>query len=243
MDFLSAGLAIAGLLAAGVIKGATGIGYSSCALPFLVATIGLRAAIAVLIVPTIASNIMVVFRLGHVKPTVREFWPLYLASVPGIVIGIAILGSIDQQAATKTLAGAIILYGIYGLLKPGFRLPPNLARRAQVPVGLTSGMLAGLTGSQVLPLVPYMLSLDLESNRFTQAVNLSVILTSLSLGFGLILSNLMSPTVMAYSLLAVIPALAGVQIGNWARGHIETGQFKKLVTVVLMLIGLSLLVR
>jgi hypothetical protein len=37
-------VAVSGFFFAGIIKGATGIGYSSCALPFLVASLGLKEA-------------------------------------------------------------------------------------------------------------------------------------------------------------------------------------------------------
>ncbi|MGO8954879.1 MAG: hypothetical protein ACLP1W_06855, partial [Rhodomicrobium sp.] len=70
--------AISGLFFAGVIKGATGIGYSSCALPFLVAALGLKAAIVLLVVPAMASNAAVLFTTGSLERALKRFWPLYL---------------------------------------------------------------------------------------------------------------------------------------------------------------------
>lgn len=236
-------LAVAGLLAAGIIKGATGIGYSSCALPFLVAAVGLQPAVAMLVIPAIATNFAVVLSTGHVKATLREFWPLYIATFPGILFGIAIFATIDQHAATKVLALAIIAYGAYGLLKPGLSIPMAVARAARMPVGFMSGVLAGVTGSQVLPLVPYMLSLNLDSARFTQAVNLAVIVTSTFLGIGLFLSNMYGAHDLAVSLAAVVPAIIGVQIGNSIRSRIASHRYKSVVTVVLVLIGFSLLLK
>ena len=40
-DVVSLGITTLGLLVAGIIKGATGLGYASCALPFLAMTMGL----------------------------------------------------------------------------------------------------------------------------------------------------------------------------------------------------------
>lgn len=243
MDVLYILLAVVGLLAAGAIKGATGIGYSSCALPFLVATVGLQPAVAILVIPAIATNIMVVISTGHVRDTVREFWPLYVSTFPGILMGIAIFGAIDHRIATKILALAIVTYGVYGLLKPDVRLPTSMARVARAPVGFVSGMLAGLTGSQVLPLVPYMLSLKLDANRFTQAVNLAVIVTSGFLGVGLFMANMFDGSSLVLSTAAVVPALMGVQLGNVIRTRIVAHRYKSVVTVVLVMIGLSLLVK
>lgn len=243
MDGIEILLAVAGLVAAGVIKGATGIGYSSCALPFLVAAVGLQPAVAMLVMPAIATNIVVVVSTGHVRATLREFWPLYFATFPGILLGIAIFSAIDHRVATKVLALAIIGYGTYGLLKPEVCLPVAFARAARMPVGFMSGVLAGVTGSQVLPLVPYMLSLNLDASRFTQAVNLAVIVTSSFLGVGLFLSNMFDAHDLMLSTAAVVPAVVGVQLGNAVRSRIAAHRYKSIVTVVLVLIGASLLVK
>src|SRR6185436_20590924 len=52
-------LAALGLFLAGVIKGTTGLGYSSCALPFLVSAIGLKPAMALVLIPAMATNVSV----------------------------------------------------------------------------------------------------------------------------------------------------------------------------------------
>jgi len=44
-------VAAIGLLVAGLIKGTTGLGYSTCALPFLVSAVGLRSAIVIVPIP------------------------------------------------------------------------------------------------------------------------------------------------------------------------------------------------
>ena len=46
MEWSLLALAGLGLFLAGIVKGATGLGYSSCALPFLVSAIGLKPAMA-----------------------------------------------------------------------------------------------------------------------------------------------------------------------------------------------------
>ena len=50
--------------------------------------------------------------------------------------------------------------------------------------GLLNGALTGFTGSQVMPLMPYMLALNLEPALFVQAVNIAVVVASAFLGIG-----------------------------------------------------------
>ncbi len=235
--------AVAGLLAAGVIKGATGIGYSSCALPFLVAAVGLKTAVALLVVPAMASNLMVVFTTGHLRATVRTFWPLYIATLPGIILGIYALTALDQHLATKLLGGLIVIYGLQSMLQPSLRLGATLGRSLRVPVGLMSGFFTGLTGSQVMPLMPYMLSLNMSSQQLVQAVNLAVITASLFLGICLMTFGVVRAELLLLSIAAVVPALLGVQAGTWYRAHIDDRQFRVLIILVLTAIGAALIVR
>jgi uncharacterized protein len=231
--------ALVGLWMAGVIKGATGIGYSSCALPFLVTAVGLKPAIAVLVVPAMASNVMLVLSVGHVRTTVRQFWPLYLATIPGIAAGIYALTIVDQKYAIKLLGWLIVAHGIQSMLMPSYRLHCRAAQNLRVPVGLLNGFFAGLTGAQVLPLMPYMLALNLHPQHFVQAVNLAVITGSLFLGAGLMLIGMMSLEMLMLSVLAVIPALMGVQTGVRYRQGIDDRQFRKLAILVLTAIGIT----
>ena len=73
LDFWSVAIAIGGLFLAGVLKGATGLGYASCALPFLVVAIGLKPAMALVVIPAIATNIGVAVTTAHLLQTVRTF--------------------------------------------------------------------------------------------------------------------------------------------------------------------------
>lgn len=243
MDVSLVVIAISGLFLAGVIKGATGIGYSSCALPFLVAAIGLKEAIVLVVAPAMASNIAVLFTTGSLGRSLRTFWPLYAATLPGIVCGVYLLMWADKHIAAQTLGVIICAYVALALLRPNLSLPPKLARTAQIPVGFSNGLLTGFTGSQVMPLMPFMLALNLEPALFVQAVNIAVVIASLFLGLGLWFGGLMTAPDLSLSVAAVLPALLGVQLGNWARQHIPASKFKSIVLGVLLLIGFTLALR
>jgi len=236
-------LAVLGLFAAGIVKGATGVGYSSCALPFLVSAVGLQPAMGLVIVPALASNVMLLFTAGHVRETALRFWPLYAATLPGIAAGIALLVWIDQAIPTCVLGILIVLYAVLALARPKLHLAQTFERPALVPVGLVNGLFTGLTGSQVMPLMPFMLAIRLDTDRFVQANNLAVITASIFLALGLMTAGVMSVPTLAWSLGAVVPAIFGVQLGNWARQYIPAEQFRLLVLVLLIGLGLSLALR
>ena len=185
-------LAILGLFFAGIVKGATGIGYSSCALPFLAAALDIKAAIVLLVVPAMASNAAVLCTTGSLAAALKRFWPLYIATLPGIFLGAALLAVVDKRIPTQILGIVISAYSIQAWLKPSFTLRPGFSRAVQVPVGLINGLLTGLTGSQVMPLMPYMMALRLEPGLFVQAINIAVVIASAFLGLGLWATGTMS---------------------------------------------------
>jgi hypothetical protein len=231
-----------GLFTAGLLKGTTGLGYSSCALPFLVAATDLKTAIVLVLAPAMASNLALIWTAGHFRETLVRFRLLYLALVPGIACGIGMLIWVDQVLATRILGLLTILYALFALVQPQLSLSPRLELALQLPVGLVNGVFTGLTGSQIMPLLPYMLSLRLDADRFVQAVNVSVALASLVMAFGLALAGLMSPLLAAFSVLGIVPAILGVSLGNVIRRYLPSAVFRTFVLLVLAVTGLSLVV-
>lgn len=243
MDPVLLAVAAFGLFFAGIVKGTTGIGYSSCALPFLVPVVGLQQAIVLIVMPAILSNIFVAFSAGHFREIFARFWPLYVATPVGIVVGVAFLSSIDQRLSIAILGSVIVAYAAMSLLQPNLALKQPWDRILNAPVGFATGLLTGLTGSQVMPLLPYMMGLHLEPNRLIQAINLAVTITSIFLGIGLLLSGLMDVPSLGLSLLAVIPAVVGVSLGNRVRGLLPVPLFRRLMLAVLLAIGMMFILR
>jgi uncharacterized membrane protein YfcA len=241
MSFETIALAALGLFVAGVLKGATGLGYSTCALPFLVVSVGLRNAVVLLVAPAMASNLAVMWGAGNLRETLYRFRILYVALIPGIGYGLALLVLVDQAVATQALGALTVCYAAFALARPEIALSPRLELPLQLPVGVVNGVLTGLTGSQVMPLLPYMVSLRLEPDRFVQAVNLAVTVASGIMALGLILAGLMTWTLAGLSILGIMPAFAGVQLGNGIRRKIPDRSFRSLVLLTLGLMGVSLL--
>ena len=243
MEWSLLALAGLGLFLAGIVKGATGLGYSSCALPFLVSAIGLKPAMALVVVPAMATNVTVACTAGHFFETSRRFASLYLAMLPGIAIGVYLLVWINQAIAVQALGTIIIAYVLLTAFRPQMSLPQALEHLLKVPTGFMNGVLTGLTGSQVMPLFPYMMALNLDPGRLVQAINLAVLLASLLLAVGLLAAGIMTPQLLAISVLALAPALAGCQLGARARKYIPVEQFKSIVLFVLLVTGALLVLR
>jgi uncharacterized protein len=236
-------IAIIGLFLAGIVKGATGIGYATCALPFLVVTFGLKIGMAILTVPAVLSNFAVLGVAGQLKNTLQRFWPFYASIVPGIACGMAMLALVDVVHATQILGAVTLLYVGLAVVRPEFRLPSGFERPLALPAGFLNGVLTGLTGSQVMPLIPYMMALKLPSDEQVQAVNISVIVASITLLASLCIAGVMTPNLLAISCLGAIPALLGVRCGDHILGKLPALVYRRLTLLVLAAIAVSLLMR
>ena len=185
MDLIQITVVSSGFLVAGLVKGATGLGYSTSALPVITLGVGLHTAMPFVLFPSIASNVTVMVGAGHFRTTLRRFLLLYLALLPGLGLGLALVVMNDQDVPASVLGLVIIVYCAFAFWQPALRLTERQERGMQIPVGLPSGLISGFTGSQIIPLVPFMLSLRLDAERFVQAVNIGFTLSSLVMVFGL----------------------------------------------------------
>lgn len=236
-------IAVLGLLLAGVLKGSTGIGYSTCALPFLVAAVGLQRGMALVIIPAIVSNFSLMMNGGGTGEALRRFWKFYAAIIPGIAVGSSLLARIEAYIAIQLLGILTIAYVAIAMIRPGLALSPNGERLFAVPAGFTNGVLTGLTGSQIMPLMPYMMALGLSAGQQVQAINLAVTVASAVLGGTLLVTGLVDWTMLVLSALGTIPAIAGVEIGGLIRNRLSTQGFKQFSLAMLAVLGLCLTVQ
>lgn len=243
MDWTSLAIAAIGLFAAGIVKGATGLGYASCALPFLVLSVGLKPAMAIVIAPALATNISLSLSLGNLRDTTARFKWLYLTMLPGIALGVWLLVWVPVKLAVQLLGAIIIGYVALALARPALAIPPRLETPLQWPTGFLNGVVTGLTGAQVMPLFPYIMALHLSPDATVQAVNIAVLIATTVLAVGLLQTGIMTPGLLALSIAALLPALAGVELGNRARDRIPAAQFRRIVLLTLALVGALLLTR
>jgi uncharacterized membrane protein YfcA len=231
------------LLAAGIVKGVTGIGYSTTALPLLALTVGLKTGMPLVLLPSISSNLLVMRDAGGVRDAIDRYWLVYLAVLPGLGLGLAVLPRTDEVVAAAVLGMVLATYAGSTLAGGVRSLPRRLESAARLPVGFATGFINGLTGSQVMPLVPYLLSLDLPPSLFVQACNISFTMSSLVMLAGLAWVGLLGWAELALSLAGIVPALLGVAIGTAIRRRLDARSLRNLVLVVLLVTGLALVLR
>ncbi|MGE0613038.1 MAG: sulfite exporter TauE/SafE family protein [Hyphomicrobiales bacterium] len=234
---------LAVFFAAGFVKGVVGMGLPSTTLALLTATVGLKSAMALILVPTVATNLVQAVTGGHFRALVMRFWPLFATSVVGVWFGSSVLARADGVKLAAGLGLLLIVYALCNLAS--FRLPsPGRAEGWLTPVvGLATGFIKGITGSFIFPAVFYMEALGLRRDELVQAMGMAFTVGVVALAAGLFSNHLLTPQLALLSLLGTVPALLGMRAGLLVRRRLDEERFRRVFFVALLLLGLYLALR
>lgn len=229
-------------LLAGCVKGIVGLGLPTVSLALMTIPFGLPTAMALLLFPSLVTNIWQAFAGGGVGKVVARTWGLLLPAGLFIPLGALVLRGGDLRLLTALLGCLLLLYAGLGLLKVRLAIGPRQRRWAAPLCGIANGLLTGMTGSFVVPGVLYLQSIGLERDRLIQAMGLLFTLSTLGLGVSLGGLDLLSPDLALLSAVAVLPALLGMALGQALRRRISEALFRKLLFSSLLVLGVGLIV-
>jgi uncharacterized membrane protein YfcA len=94
-----------------------------------------------------------------------------------------------------------------------------------------------------MPVLPYLMALKLDRERFVQAINCSFTASSLVMAAGLSQIGLMNWERVLVSTLGIIPVWIGLKLGAPVRRRISPDLFRTLVILMLMASGALLIAR
>lgn len=230
-------------LIAGGVKGVIGMGMPTVSLALLVATLGLQPAMAILLVPTIVTNVWQALVGGHLLAIVRRLWPFLVTSVVAVWPGVMVLARVDPRWLSLLLGVMIVGYALLNLEMARLAMPVRHERRAGVWSGLANGLLTGMTGSSVFPGVAYLQALGLPRDQLIQAMGILFTACTMALGLAMGGERLISGELLLLSSLAVAPALLGMQLGQRLRRRLSEEGFRRVFFLGLLVMGGYLILR
>ncbi|MGV7209842.1 sulfite exporter TauE/SafE family protein [Oxalobacteraceae bacterium A2-2] len=226
---------------AGTVKGVTGMGLPTVAVALLTLRLAPMEAAGLLIVPSVLTNVWQLLSGPRLYALLLRMRSLLL----GCCLGIAVVGAVGVSAAWSAgaLGLALLAYGALGLGAWRWRVPARRQRWMAPLAGAATGLLGGGTGVFVMPVVPYLQALELERDELVQAMGLSFCVSTMAMAVMLASRGQWHPVAAGSSFLALLPALAGMRLGQWLRGKMPALLFRRCLFVTLMVLGLNLLWR
>ncbi|MBV8888625.1 MAG: sulfite exporter TauE/SafE family protein [Alphaproteobacteria bacterium] len=227
----------------GVVKGVVGIGLPLVLVPLTTQFLDVPAAVALLTVPMIATNIGQGLEGGHTPAAIRRLLPILGPLVVGALIGVHLLISIDRRLLSGVLGVVFVGLAMLLLFRPRVRLARRSERWAGPMVGLGAGILGGMSAMFGPPLIVYLIGVGTEPDAFVKYMALLALTASLTLLVALGGAGSLSTTDLLVSAGAIIPIQLGMPAGRWLRRRIRPDLFRRGVLVVLALGGLDMLRR
>jgi len=244
MDAGSTLAAIAGaFLLAGLVKGVIGLGLPTVSIGLLGLLMTPAQAAAILVVPSLVTNIWQAVVGGGLLALVRRLWPLLAGICIGTALGVIILPHDDNGRATVWLGLALAVYAALGLVKVEFSVPRHAETWLGLLMGAATGAITVATGIFVMPGTPYIQSMEFDRGRLVQALGLSFTVSTITLAAALAHTGHVQTSLAWPSIVALVAALVGMGLGQLTRGKIKAETFRLCFFVGLMLLGLHLALR
>jgi len=230
-------------LLAAMVKGVIGMGLPTVAMGVLGLVMPLVEAAALLVVPALVTNVWQLGAGPSFVALLRRFATLMVGVCLGAAVGIGFLTGGAATFTTVALGVVLAAYGAIGLISARFTVSRRSERWLSPLIGLFTGFLTGATGVSVMPAVPYFNSLGLEKDELIQALGLLFIVSTLALATGLVASGQFHASVASSSLLALLPALGGMFLGQRVRNRLKPEVFRRWFFVGLLILGMYMVVR
>lgn len=229
------------LVTAGAAKGLIGVGMPIVAIPLVSHIIDLPAAVALLSIPLVLSNLRQAVEGGGTVTALRQLAPLLLGFCVGIVIGVKVLLSLDE-AWLKPLAGcALLLAGLTVVAKPDLTLSATGERVVGPIAGALGGLFGGLAALSGPIVFVYLLATSRDKNLFVKHASLYLVFASAVLL--LVMSSFAHITLAdaGISLVSVLPVMVGMTLGAKVRPHVPIKLFRLLILMVVFASAVGLI--
>jgi len=238
------GFIIAVFAFAGIVKGMIGLGLPAIAMGLLTVVMSPFQAASLLIFPSLLSNFWQLFAEGGVIRLFKRFWSLVLGIVAGSIWSIFPTLT-DSDFPSEALLGTMLaLYGLYGLsAKNLFNLSKHQRWLSPI-IGYLGGALTVSTGVVLIPVVPYLQSLQLQRDDLVQSLGLVFTVSNVCLA-GFLYLNPVEQIQFSYQmvLIGLVPAIIGMWIGAKIRYRVSEARFRRLFFIGLVALGGYMLLR
>lgn len=228
---------------AGLVKGGVGLGLPTVSMALLGMLMAPAEAAALLIVPSLVTNLWQIGPLATLGTMLRRIGPMQVGIGVGTLGGAWLFGAPAGTWAAVSLGVALVGYAVWGIAGATLAMPPATERWLGALAGAMTGLVTAATGVFVVPAVPYLQALGLQRDALVQAMGISFTVSTLALAVGLHLNARYSGADLATSVLVLLPALAGMAVGQWLRRRVSPPVFRNCLFISLAALGLHMVVR
>jgi uncharacterized membrane protein YfcA len=241
MSLLQIAVIAVAFVIAGIAKGAIGMGMPPIAIGLMsLAAVPLESAMAIMILPTMVTNVWQAVYGGGLKRLTRRFGIMAVMAMIGILAVGLLLSDLGSPGIAGWVGVLLVLYGVIALTPYRPRMPRSAEWWANPLIGLASGAVAGTTGVAAVPFLPYMQSLEMDRHELVQALGIMYLFITGMLAVSLALHGAYHLTNSVAGIAALAPTMIGVWLGQHARRRLSAETFRRIFIFGMLAVGLQL---
>lgn len=238
-----AALILIAFLVAGTVKGVVGLGLPAIAIALLTIVLAPPQAAALIVVPSILTNIWQAWAGPDLRGLARRLAPMLIGTVLGVwgamAIGLGIADPAIQRLGGAVLGVLLAVYALTALLLPVFRVPPRAERRYGPLMGALTGIVTAATGLLIMPGAAWIQAMGLPRDALVQGLGIFLTVGNTAFGAGLAVDGVLTTRILVASLLLALPAaFAGMWLGARLRSVVEPALFRRVFLLALLALGL-----
>ena len=230
-------------LLAGTVKGVIGLGLPTISLALLTLAIDLPSAMALLLAPSLVTNIWQAITGGNARQILRRVWLFLTMAAITVWIGALALTRVDLAVLSALLGFLLIAHAVVNLAGYRMALSSRQETWAGPLMGSVNGILTGMTGSFVVPGVMFLQAIGLPRDMLVQAMGMLFTVSTIALGLALQGNKLLSMDLGTLSSAAVLPAILGMWFGNKLRQKLTEQSFRRVFFIALLFLGAYIVVN
>jgi hypothetical protein len=242
-DLGSALLVLLGFVMGGLAKGVFGLGMPFVGLPFMVMAIPFQTALALFLVPNFTANGQQMFGGGRFVARLKRWAPLIGPMLVVIPFSVTILVKIDQPTAILILGVVSVAFAALQIMPFTADVSPRHERWLSPIVGLCAGSLAGISGLYGPVVIIYLMALRIPKDEFVASMGLIYFTGSVALYGSLAAFAVITRDVLIVSAVGAGIIGAMILLANRIRRRIAEARYRKMVLVILMIMGADMIRR
>lgn len=228
---------------AGFAKGVIGLGLPTISMGLLAIVLSPVEAAALLILPSLVTNVWQMLDGPHLKSLLRRLWSLSLGVCLGTWAGAAFLSGLGGPYGALALGIALMVYAVSGLAALKLIVPASAAGWMGPVAGAITGAITAATGVFVIPAVPYLQAIGLTKDELVQALGLSFTVSTVAFAVTLVGSTSIGLGLVWPSVAGVAVALVGMRLGQAVRARLSPQAFRLWFFSGLLALGAYLAAR
>ncbi|MFO7635835.1 MAG: sulfite exporter TauE/SafE family protein [Clostridia bacterium] len=218
------------------IQGVSGFGRGLIAIPLLSFFIPIDQVIPMMILTSILTTLLMYLK-NRESTDIRKILPMSLLGIVGTTVGVALLKALPVFHLKIIIGILIMLFAI--LIATGFSIRVKRMKLAFCVTGFISGFLSGSLSIGGPPVVFLFQGIREEKDAFRGNLSLFFLIVSLFSILNLFLNGMVSGDILWYSLVFMPVILLGTLAGHLFSRKVNEIFFRKLVTILLFLSGMS----